>query len=56
MSTRFGDHMFELRQNYSGGASGGGGVESLEQLVSGELDLLVAPLGGAVVTGDQPDR
>src|SRR5687767_13940659 len=29
-------------------------VEDLQQLVSGELDLLVAPLGGAVQAGDQP--
>ena len=28
-------------------------VEELQQLVSGELDLLVAPLRGAVVAGDQ---
>src|SRR5262245_49850622 len=29
-------------------------VQVLEKLVRGELDLLVPPLGGAVVAGDQP--
>ena len=29
-------------------------VEALEQVVRGPLDLLVAPLGGTVETGDQP--
>jgi hypothetical protein len=33
--------------------SGSGAVEVLEELVSGELDLLVSPLGCPVLTSDQ---
>jgi len=33
--------------------SGGGAVQQLEQIVRQKLDLLVAPLGCAVVAGDE---
>src|SRR4051812_303245 len=36
------------------GTSRAARVEALEQLVRGQLDLLVAPLGGAIVARDQP--
>src|SRR5215211_3839837 len=42
------------RRRYPGAASGPRGVEQLQQVVGGQLDLLVAPLGGAVVAGDDP--
>jgi hypothetical protein len=33
--------------------SGSGSIQELQQLVRRQLDLLVSPLGGAVVAGDQ---
>jgi hypothetical protein len=37
-------------------ASARGSIEELQEVVRGELDLLVTPLGGAELAGDQPIR
>ena len=45
------DHAI-ARQLLPGDSPGPGGVESLEEVVRREFDLLVTPLGGAVVARD----